>query len=319
MREVSIVKIDNIENRINLMGGLGNQLFQLAFGLAATRSGRLEIVSSYGTPRTNKIGEPEIGGFVLPDQVTISSHHPNRLIAKLINFQLVRSIFSNRKNGLDFTLATILSGFLSLKYRTKCKILVSSSVGFSGIPLPESGKFIIGYFQSWKWLREPGVLQLMKNLRPKLESATILRYTALAEEEIPFLLHVRRGDYKNEIGIGLLDLCYYERALEELRKMGKDPATIWVFSDEVHEAKHFLEPLNLGNVRYIEEDISSVETLELMRLCRGYIIANSTYSYWGATLSKSTNPVIVAPDPWFQNAESPNNLVPDSWVRIPTK
>jgi hypothetical protein len=312
------VKIDKVENRINLMGGLGNQLFQLAFGLAATRSGRLEIVTSYGAPRKNKSGEPEIAEYVLPEWVVIGPHNPNRLIAKLINFQLVRSL-TLKKNLFGSLLGNALGCILSLKFRAKCKILISSSIGFSRIPLPESGKFIIGYFQSWKWLREPGVLQLMKNLRPKLESATILRYTALAEEEIPFLLHVRRGDYKNEIGIGLLDLCYYERALEELRKMGKDPATIWVFSDEVHEAKHFLEPLNLGNVRYIEEDISSVETLELMRLCRGYIIANSTYSYWGATLSKSTNPVIVAPDPWFQNAESPNNLVPDSWVRIPTK
>jgi hypothetical protein len=312
------VKTDKAENRINLMGGLGNQLFQLAFGLTATRSGRLEIVTSYGAPRKNKFGEPEIADFVLPEGVIIGSHNPNRFIAKLINFQLVRSITLNRKNLLDSIVGKALGGILSFKFRTKCKILVSSDVGFSRIPLPDSGKFIIGYFQSWKWHSEPSVLQLLKELRPKHNSAAILRYTELAEVEKPFLLHVRLGDYKNEAGIGLLGLPYYRRALDELRKMGNDPLTIWVFSDEVLEAKRLLEPLDLENIRFIEEDISSVETLELMRLCQGYIIANSTFSYWGAILSRSATPIIVAPDPWFQNAESPTNLIPDSWLRIPT-
>lgn len=312
------MKMVKVENRINLMGGLGNQLFQLAFGLAATKTGKLEIISSYGAPRKNKSGEPEISEFVLPERVIMGSGESNRIISKLINFQLVRSISQKNKNVLDVMARTVLSVIFSVKFRSRCKILAGSDVGFSRIPLPVSRKFIVGYFQSWKWQSEPEVFQLMQNLRPKHESATILRYVELAYIEKPYLLHVRLGDYKSEIGIGILDLQYYKSALEVLKTMGKEPKTIWVFSDEVDEAKRFLAPLDLGNARFIEEDISSVETLELMRICHGYIIANSTFSYWGAMLSKSANPIVIAPDPWFQNVKSPTEIVPDSWVRIPT-
>jgi hypothetical protein len=185
--------------------------------------------------------------------------------------------------------------------------------------LPLKNNFIIGYFQSWKWYREPEIQRIMRDLRPKRENETIRRYVEIAKMEKPLLLHVRLGDYKNEAGIGLLGLSYYQRALTEMARNGASYGTIWVFSDEIDDAKKFLEPLNLDNFRFIDEDISSVETLELMRLCRGYIIANSTFSFWGAALSRSESPIVIAPEPWFQNARSPEKLVPDDWIRISTK
>lgn len=310
---------NKVENRINLMGGLGNQLFQLAFGLAATRTGKLEIVTAYGSPRRNLGGCPEIADFVLPECVLINPYRRNRLISKLINLQLVRSISLNRGSFSDFFLRKVLNCFLSIKFKSRCSILVGSNVGFTDIPLPVKSKFIVGYFQSWKWLRDPEVQRIMRDLRPRLESETIRRYFEIAKMEKPLLLHVRLGDYKNEAGIGLLGLPYYQRALSEMGTLRGDYETVWVFSDEVREAEKFLEPLNLDRVRFIDENISSVETLELMRLCVGYIIANSTFSFWGAFLSKSNRPIVIAPEPWFQNAESPKSLLPDDWIRIPTK
>lgn len=310
---------DKVENRINLMGGLGNQLFQLAFGLAATRSGKLEIVTAFGSPRRNLSGGPEIEDFTLPNCVSIKSHRRNRLIAKLINLQLVRSLSSNSRTYPDILLKKILNFFLTMKFKARCTISVGSNVGFSDMKLPLKNKFIIGYFQSWKWYREPEIQRIMQDLRPKRESETIRQYVEIAKMEKPLLLHVRLGDYKNEAGIGLLTLSYYQRALNEMVTSGGGYGTIWVFSDEVDEAKKFLEPLNLDHVRFIDEDISSVETLELMRLCHGYIIANSTFSFWGAALSRSDSPIVMAPEPWFQNAGSPEKLIPADWIRITTK
>lgn len=310
---------DKVENRVNLMGGLGNQLFQLAFGLAATRSGKLELVTTFGSPRKNLSGGPEIADFALPDCVSIKLHRRNRLIARLINLLLVRSLSLNSRRSLDILFKKILSFSLTLKFKTRCTISVGRNVGFSEMKLPLRNKFIIGYFQSWKWYREPEIQRIMRDLRPKRQSETIRRYVEIAKMEKPLLLHVRLGDYKNEAGIGLLGLLYYQRALTEMARIGASYGTIWVFSDEVDEAKKFLEPLSLDHVRFIDEDISSVETLELMRLCRGYIIANSTFSFWGAALSKSDSPIVMAPEPWFQNAESPEKLIPADWIRITTK
>jgi hypothetical protein len=55
-----------------------------------------------------------------------------------------------------------------------------------------------------------------------------------------------------------------------------------------------------------------------MRLGEGYVIANSTFSWWGAYLSRSSNPLIIAPRPWFSKVESPRDLIPDSWLTIET-
>ena len=74
------------------MGGLGNQLFQLAFGLAATSDGYLEVVSAFGAPRLSKTGCPEIFDFKLPNNVILRDQSSNRLISKLINFQIKSSI-----------------------------------------------------------------------------------------------------------------------------------------------------------------------------------------------------------------------------------
>jgi len=62
-------------------------------------------------------------------------------------------------------------------------------------------------------------------------------------------------------------------------------------------------------------DNSSASTLEAMRFGRGYVIANSTFSWWGAYLSHTDHAEVIAPDPWFQGMDSPDSLIPRNWQK----
>jgi hypothetical protein len=64
---------------------------------------------------------------------------------------------------------------------------------------------------------------------------------------------------------------------------------------------------------------SASATFEIMRLGSAYVIANSSFSYWAAMLSRTPNPLVIAPKPWFQGAESPNQILPANWATIPTR
>jgi hypothetical protein len=92
---------------------------------------------------------------------------------------------------------------------------------------------------------------------------------------------------------------------------------IWVFSDEIELAKEKIPEIYLDRVRWIENvDNSSAASLDAMRLGHGYVIANSTFSWWGAMLSVNTEAPVVAPKKWFRNAPDPVDLIPDSWIRF---
>jgi hypothetical protein len=177
--------------------------------------------------------------------------------------------------------------------------------------------FDYGYFQSYRWAEE--VIGELKNLSLAETSPSLLKYSELAERESPLIVHVRLGDYRSESSFGFPGASYYFASIKKAWGSGSF-GSIWIFSDEIENVEEFLPLENIGEYRLVDEkNLSSAEVLEIMRLGKGYVIANSTFSWWGAYLSRADNPQIFAPKPWFSEIESPKDLVPDSWTRIETQ
>jgi hypothetical protein len=119
-----------------------------------------------------------------------------------------------------------------------------------------------------------------------------------------------------ESGIGILPFEYYSKGLSKL--IDELPnSEIWLFSNDLEKAKAIFSQWQGKAIRFIEDDWNStVATFEAMRLGHGYLIANSTFSYWAALLSKFPNPVVIAPSPWFLHSTGPREILPSNWKVI---
>jgi hypothetical protein len=197
------------------------------------------------------------------------------------------------------------------------KFVVSDNVGFGEISPEIAGhnEVVIGYFQSYKFLDEQ-TLDTLRSLQYAGTKRNLQEFKQMAKRVKPIILHIRLGDYFNEPAIGVLPLDYYKKAIEKIR-ISLPQSPIWVFSNDLPKARQLLQDLNVEGIVFIEDDWnSSVLTLEIMRLGVGYIIANSTFSYWAAMLSHDKAKIVFAPDPWFLGQPSPKMILHPDWLTI---
>jgi hypothetical protein len=130
-------------------------------------------------------------------------------------------------------------------------------------------------------------------------------------------LHIRRGDAMLPWeGKAIASADYYEHAVAQMRERLPDPK-FFVFSDDMAAARAML-PRDLPLV-FVEhnDDFNAHEDLRLMATCRHHILANSTFSWWGAWLNPSQEKLVMAPRHWFLAQEARHaNLLPPDWILL---
>lgn len=282
--------------RIPLSGGIGNQLFQVAAShhFAELQNYPITIIRSSGNESTNLSQRHGIESLNLPFLIKFSARRENiiyRLDGKLINvFEL---------------------------YRRFRRVQVQMDVGFDPeFKLLNNTKEIRGYFQSYKYVEKfKHIFQQATN--QYLGSTNFCKLRSLSKEVKPVSLHVRRGDYESLKGShGILSAEFYENALETLGNFHAIE-DIWVFSDEPEKAKRVLKESSFFKKMDFEVgcNLNDIETLVVMTHCKGHIIANSTFSWWGAILSDTEN-AVIAPKEWFYQGNAPKDLLPLEWLKI---
>ena len=129
-------------------------------------------------------------------------------------------------------------------------------------------------------------------------------------------VHVRRGDYIRHDNLGFLDSAYYARATEAIEgTVGR--ISPFVFSDDPHWCAQNLDLT--GEVTIVDRRVADGRDWEdmcLMSICRHHVIANSTYSWWGAWLNPSPSKIVVAPKTWVRGARRVGDPVPKRWIRV---
>jgi hypothetical protein len=300
---------------IALTGGLGNQLFQLAAALSCADSGTVQILKQQGNPRTNNSGDPELFSFSLPANVkVINGGYFKWLSSKIIGFNL-RSGFNRTKweSWLLPVIHFVSSTTLFLLTGRFWSIAVGDNLGFPSSLNLRRNTLLIGYFQTDQFIQQIGVDKFISS--QVTPTSIVEEYRKLSELEKPLVMHVRLGDYRNESSIGILSDNYYLANYQSLLSTGKYQK-IWLFSDEPNEAIKLFNSNFIHDVRVIDSrNLSSAQTLEIMTFGRGYLIANSTFGWWGAYLTKTANAEVVAPMPWFRTLPEPRYLVPKNWNR----
>jgi hypothetical protein len=170
------------------------------------------------------------------------------------------------------------------------------------------------YFQTYRYI---DALPLSNQGMPNINGDRSAAYNILLEKvkfHAPVIIHYRRGDYLNHSEtLGNLSRNYYEGALSKLPShlLAKG---CWVFSDDLNAAKFSLEKILPLSTFWVDPsgELSAAETLKLMTYGSAHVIANSTFSYWGAKFNLS-RPFVVAPANWFKSLQDPHELIPPYW------
>jgi len=122
-------------------------------------------------------------------------------------------------------------------------------------------------------------------------------------------IHVRRGDYLNvSHAHPLQSVDYYKKALDIIQPKGN----IFIFSDDINWCK---DNFKFENMVFMEHN-SNINDLKFMSLCENNIIANSSFSWWGAWLNQNKNKKVVCPDHWFGDGHDESEIRPKEWARV---
>lgn len=180
--------------------------------------------------------------------------------------------------------------------------------------------YLVGYWQSEKYFSEVAdTLRADFIFRDSLSSQNAELAKRIGQT-MAVSLHVRRGDYasnpKTNAAHGLCSIEYYREAVLYIAEHIEHPE-FFIFSDDIAWVKSNLE-IDFP-CWYVDQNkgAESYNDMRLMSLCRHHIVANSSFSWWGAWLGSYPEKRVVAPKNWFQSsANDPKDLISDHWVRI---
>jgi len=265
-----------------LNGGLGNQLFQYAAGRAL--SDRLST-SLY----------PDTDDFAL-------------------NFQTKRhyrlSSFKIKSAGFPASFVAKLPIFSSVK---------EQSFTFTH-QLDKAKNFcrLTGYWQSPKYFSSIRA-DLLKEIVPKRTIVYPTKLSNMLKAGGTVAIHVRRGDYTKDPAairlLGALSIAYYRKAVKRLSLQVKINHFI-VISDDLPWCRINLKSLvPAKQTTYFSQGV--IDDLMLMTKASHNIIANSSYSWWGAWLNQNPEQIVIAPKNWFKPGTlSAKDLIPKTWIQV---
>lgn len=260
---------------IRIKGGLGNQLFQYAYGRRLMLINKKEVIFDISFFEGSKQKKDTTRPFLLD------------------NFNIDNSVkFENIKEN---------------RFSKSFKKIISKITGD------------YGFYQSEEYFK--GIEEIIcKEFTLKEPFSATARVFAdkISNTKDSVSIHIRRGDYvldtKTNEYHGTCDLTYYEKTIEYIKQKNESP-TFFIFSDDIEWVK---ENLKIDNAIFVSNpEVKDYEEMILMSKCSHNIIANSTFSWWGAWLNQNPDKIIVAPKQWTAEKTSDElDIIPKSWIQI---
>jgi len=181
---------------------------------------------------------------------------------------------------------------------------------------PSQNIVLNGYFQSFLFFQD--------HFKTICQMIDIEKHREIVKMRVyhnAISLHFRRGDYKDLPGCHpILDIDYYMNALDYILLMDEEINTAYYYCEEedIEDILKVVEKLE-GRVKFIRHlEESDWEEMLSMSCCKHNIIANSSFSWWGAYLNPNPNKIVCYPSVWFGPliSEKPDNMFPENWIKI---
>jgi hypothetical protein len=286
-----------------LMGGLGNQMFQYATGrrLAYVHGVKLYLDTTWF--KDTNLRNYLLNCFNIKNYIATPKQISKLKLKKNGFRQKILTIFF--KKSTEFSSTHIVEKFFHFNSEL--------------MNLPDH-VYLDGYWQSEKYFQD--IEDILRNeftvKRP--QSGKNLELSEMIESCESVSIHFRRGDYITDpqtIKIhGACDIEYYNKSVQLVAKHLKNPK-FFIFSDDSNWVNENLKLNYPTTLVSHNQDVECFEDLRLMSQCKYNIIANSSFSWWGAWLNNKADKIVIAPKRWFRTEErDTRDLLPKSWIRI---
>ena len=289
---------------VKIQGGLGNQIFEYAFGRAVQNEygGKLLLdISSY---KKDQHRDFKLEKFQLnPDIIVDDSGKYNK--------------YYGMKENLFIRIGAHYFPNILLKIGSKAGIYIWDKVDYKKLILKKRKNILLqGYWQSEEYF---------KNISGKIrDEIKIKDKECLINDEIyeeinrtnAVCVHIRLTDFlsKKNDRFAQCTLAYYLKGVELIKKKVENPR-FYIFTDDVKLAQSMFK---FGSVPvfYISQKYTDIESFKLMSSCKYFIIANSTFSWWGAYLSEYQQKIVICPEKWFNDNTDIKYLLPKQWIKL---
>jgi hypothetical protein len=279
---------------VEISGGLGNQFFQYAAGRALASKLRCELVLDTSFYESQSLRTFELVDFNINAreatkwEIRIAGGGRGLMTRLIHKIGLAKIVFPKYLRELE-----------SFSYEKK-------------IHNSSSGTYLKGYWQNSDYFNSiKNELYLELNTDSPFSSKGKYFAADITNSE-SVSLHVRRGDYVNDETVakthGLCTIEYYKRSILYIKKHIESPV-FYIFSDDIPWCKENFK--FLSGVTYIENTKDAIEDLQLMKLAKHNIVANSSFSWWGGWLNANPNKVVIAPEDSLKKIPRP-----DSWIEL---
>jgi hypothetical protein len=302
--------------RVLLFGGLGNQLFQLAAARALSNTKTIEAEYGMLPINTDSTGMPDVNKFNFGNLAEISFKRVPK--TKFEAFCLKETLILSSTDKLSAKYFHLLKSIvqLTLKFLIGSVPQFPRGVGFdSSLPqtlFEKPSAILVGNFHSHQWGSLSKKTTSFKKFVLTAPMSLTNEYAKLAKEERPIAVHLRLGDYTSLDELNILTHDYYERAFELMSQLNTK-GRYWIFTNDESGMSALLQNDVIAQCRVVSQELDAANTLEVMRHCYSYIIANSTFSWWGAYSSHNQNAPVITPKNWFRTKASPNQIIPPHW------
>lgn len=281
---------------LNLVGGLGNQLFEYAFARTIQIKTNQKIcISTYEITYHDKKRIPTLRKFRLPDSVCFTEKklpwyvHRRNYISKILRKVLEKKFFEYyQKRG---------------SYIWYSEEFIKTEQNF------KDNIYIGGYWQSEKYFKD-AVNDIREEIIPQKISKKNMELVKKIESEKSICLHIRRGDYVGS-PYQVCTVEYYNKAIELIRQYLD--TTIYIFSDDVQWVKENI--CILGKKNFVEDKNPDYIDLYLMSKCHSFIISNSTFSWWAQELGSQKDKIVIAPNRWHTEKKC-ESIYLESWKLV---
>jgi len=290
---------------VNLIGGLGNQMFQYAVGRSVAQTHGVPLLLDTRGFDAYPLRHFELGNFNI-----------NARVASQTELDAFNPAHPGKMGFLPKLLKRLGIG------QSEWVLREASFTYDARVQTVTPPVYLDGYWQSERYFSHiADSLRSEFTLKEEFDPANLdMARQIAAAGSGAVSLHIRRGDYVTNAHTaqyhGVCPLEYYHAAVAYIAGQVENPH-LFVFSDDhgwVREQFNVGYPMTLVQ---INDPHRGVNDMMLMKSCQHHIIANSSFSWWGAWLNPSAEKIVVAPARWFGAADhDTRDLIPDGWVRL---